>query len=198
MDSLSIKQHTRASSKRAHATLGAVAAALMACAAPPPEPVSTAERRDATGTVIAVFPRTRLIRVTTDAGTPLTLHVPDEVSDFDRIQVGDRIASSYYEAVAAEVTDAPARGEAPVVTRELGSDGNRPRATRSRMYTGVVTIESIDSTRNMVRINGPEGWPTEVAVQQPEMRAFVAALEPGDRVMVTYSRAEAITITPAD
>ncbi|HEX7079400.1 MAG TPA: hypothetical protein VF329_00095 [Gammaproteobacteria bacterium] len=198
MDSLPTKQHTRASSKRAHAALGAIAAAFAACAAPPPEPVSTAQRRDVTGTVTAVYPQTRLISVTTDEGRPLTLLVPDEVSDFERIEVGDRITSSYYEAVAAEVTDAPAGGEDPVSTRELGSDGNRPGATRSRTYTGVVTIEAIDSTRNIVRISGPEGFPTEVAVQQPEMRAFVAALKPGDRVMVTYSRAEAITITPAD
>ena len=66
------------------------------------------------------------------------------------------------------------------------------------LYTAVVTIEDVDTETNTVRFTAPGGGSREIAVVRPEMQEFIAKLNPGDRVQVTYGEALAVSVSPSD
>ena len=45
---------------------------------------------------------------------------------------------------------------------------------------------------------GDDGLVRALTVEKPESQAFIARLKPGDRVLVTYTEALAISVEPAN
>jgi hypothetical protein len=158
------------------------------------------ESRDVTATVTAVDPETRLVSLRSPEGEELTVEAGPEVRNFEQIKAGDRVDVVYYEAIAAEVTEAPqSAGPEPVIIKTTQAPvGASPKGTASMLYTAVVTIENVDTETNTVTFTAPGGGSREIAVVRPEMQEFITHLNPGDRVQVTYGEALAVSVSPSN
>jgi hypothetical protein len=137
------------------------------------------------------------VTLSTEDGEEVTLEAGEEVRNFDQIKVGDRVTATFFEAIAAEVTEAPPGAEPTVITTTRAPVGGRPAGAVGLVHTAVVTIDEVDTETHTVKFTGPEG-PGEVNVLRPELQEFVEGLKAGDRVELTYGEALAIELTPAE
>jgi hypothetical protein len=155
----------------------------------------------ATATVTGIDPETRLISIRTANGDEVSVEAGPEVRNFDQIEEGDRIDVVYYQAIAAELTQAPASaaGSEPVIV-ETGRAplGEKPAGKAGLMYTAIVTIDAVDTETHTVKFTGPGGQPREVTAMRPEVQEFVDGLQPGDRVQVTYGESLAVAVNPRE
>jgi hypothetical protein len=165
------------------------------------EPAYAESTVEATATITGVDPGTRMISFRTEDGEEFSVEAGPEVRNFEQIEPGDEVSVVYYQAVAAEVTDAPA-GAIPTEPTIVGSSraplGEKPSGKVGMLYSAVVTVESVNTDSNTVKFTGPNGQVRELKVMRPEMQAFIADLEPGDRVQVTYGGSLAVAVTPRD
>lgn len=177
----------------------AVTAAAHAASAQQPT-VFADQLDEVTATVTAIDSEQRLVSLETEDGRALTVEASDEVRNFEQIEVGDQVDVKFYEAFAAEVTEAPASTEEQpvVVGSRRAALGERPAGAVGLVYTAIVTIDAVDPETGEVRFTGPGGQPREVSFVRPELQEFAEQLKPGDRVEVTYGEAMAIAVTPKE
>jgi hypothetical protein len=174
---------------------------LLSTATHSQEPAYAETTVEATATITGVDPETRLITMRAGDGAEFSVEAGPEVRNFDQIEPGDEVNVSYYQAVAAELSNAPA-GAQPTAPAVAGASrapvGERPSGKVGMLYSAIVTIESVDTDSNTVMFTSPNGQVNEIKVKRPEMQAFIAELEPGDRVQVTYGESLAVSVTPRD
>lgn len=163
--------------------------------APPDEPAFVEETAEARATVMEVDPGTRMVSLRTDDGEEFTVQAGDDI-DLANIGEGDSVDVVYYQALAAEVTTAPP-GREPVVVAASEAPIGQPGGAVGVIYTAIVTIDDVDTENSVVAFTTPEGEPREVTVERPELQQFLAGLEEGDTVQVTYGEALAVSLTPA-
>lgn len=180
----------------------AVSAALMllaGCASkPPPAPIERKTVKQVEATVVAIHSSKRLVGLRRADGQVVTIELGPEVVNFDQIKVGDRVIASYFEAISFSLLaprEATAPGAAGVVAgRAL--PGERPEAALGGFIETTVTIESVDTAANTVTFTGDDGMVRTVAVEREDGRAFASRLRKGDRVLITYAEAIAISVEP--
>jgi hypothetical protein len=158
--------------------------------------VLSEEVEELRATVSAVDRAQRLVTLRGADGTEVTLEAGEEIRNFDQIDVGDTVLARFYEGLAAEVTSAPPGAEPGLLAAERAAVGERPSGAVAFVYTAVVAIESVDRETNVVKFTDAEGRHRQLAVQRPEMQRFVATLQPGDHVKVTYGGGLAIELEP--
>lgn len=152
----------------------------------------------ATATVTDIDREKRLLSLRTEDGREFTVEADEEVRNFSQIQIGDRVDVSYYQSLAADLTDAPPSDSVDaVLVGSRSQEGQRPGGSVGSVYTAVVTINAVDPATQTVTFTGPGGTPRETTVQSPDARDFVSQLKPGDRVQITYGEALAIAVAPA-
>ncbi|HEX7079389.1 MAG TPA: hypothetical protein VF329_00040 [Gammaproteobacteria bacterium] len=160
------------------------------------EPAFVEETEEARATVMEVEPETRIVSLRADDGEEFTVQAGDDV-DLANIGEGDTVDVVYYAALAAEVTTAPP-GREPIVIASSEAPIGQPGGAVGLIYTAIVTIDDVDTESNTVAFTNPEGEPREVTVERPELQQFLAGLEEGDTVQVTYGEALAVSLTPAE
>lgn len=165
------------------------------------------ETQEVTATVTAIDHETRLLTLRGEDGAEMVVEAGEQVRNFDQIETGDQVDVMYYEALMAEVAEAPATEDTeeageqvvPVVLEAARAPlGAKPEGAVGMVYTAVVTIDAVDTDANVVEFTGPGGQPRIIEVQRPEMQAFIKDLSPGDRVKVTYGEALAVAVTPSE
>lgn len=195
---------------RAQGVAAAIGTALVASAALAQQPAAqqpAAQQREsflqeelaeATATVKAIDAAKRLISLEDEDGRAFTVEAGEDVRNFSQIEVGDEVEVQYYQALAANIVEAEDEpGEDAIVVGERAAEGQRPGGSVGTVFTAVVTVDSIDPATSTVSFTGPEGNQREATVERPEARAFVAQLQPGDRVRLTYGESFAIAVQPA-
>jgi hypothetical protein len=132
-------------------------------------------------------------------GLSQTIDVSPEVKNLAQVKVGDNVVVRYYEGLAASLAK---KGQGNVGTIKQGvvggtaEPGAKPAAAIGNVVTTTVVIESVDKAANKVTFKGPEGSQT-VAVKRPEGQKFIAGLNKGDEVDITYTEALAVSVEPA-
>lgn len=179
----------------------ATATVLIASSAGSQEPAYVENTREVTATVTAIEPETRLLTLRGENGQELVVEAGERVRNFEQIEAGDRVDVLFYEALIAEVTEAPASEEStePIVIESRRAPlGEKPEGAVGLVYTAIVTIDAVDPAKNIVKFTGPGGHQREVMVERPEMQEFIKDLSPGDRVQVTYGEALAVAVRPSE
>ena len=130
-------------------------------------------------------------------GQVLTLRANEGVINFDQLEVGDRVRVEYFESTAVSLGSPddlvqPVGGALTV----LPPAGARPGMLNVGTVTTTAEVISYDRGTHVALLRFASGDAEFVAVP-PEMRAFAAARQPGDRVVITYDVASAITVEPA-
>ena len=180
--------------------LGALAAFSFGLAAAQPAPVSVEKTQTLSATVESIDVKQRLVELR-KGEEKRTIQVPAEVRNFERIKVGDEVAVTYYEGLAAEFKK---QGESTTVgvvdastgTARMPAGASRPGAAVANRVKTTVVIDSVDKATNSVTFTGPAGMTRTVDVVDPDARKFIAGLKKGDHVELTYVEALAVTLEP--
>lgn len=180
----------------------AAAVLLTACAStapePPPAPIERRQLKQVTATVTGVHATKRLVGLRLPDGKLTTIEVGPEVQNFDQIHVGDKVVASYFEAIGFELLDpnTPRTPDQAGVIAGRAAPGERPEGALGGFIESTVTILSVDTTAHTVTFKGEDGLERTVFVEREDGRAFASRLRPGDRVLVTYTEAIAISVVP--
>ncbi len=180
--------------------LGALAALTCAAAVAQPEPVHVDKTQTISATIESIDAKQRLVELSKD-GERHTIQVPAEVRNFERLKVGDQVAVTYYQGLAAEFKKKGESKTVGVIDATTGSarmpqGANRPGAAVGNRVTTTVLIEGVDRATHSVTFVGPSGLTRTVDVVDPNAQKFVSTLKKGDEVELTYVEAVAVTVEP--
>lgn len=175
------------------ATLAALAA-LAACA--PADFAESTRTLERTLTVRDIDRESRSLAVSGD-GRRFDIRVSEAVANFDRIEVGDRVAVVYTRSVAVGMALPEDGGEtAAIAARMRRAPGERPGAFSGQALSAVVTFVAYDPRSNDATLRTQDGRLLVVAVE-PRLRRFAAARQPGERIAVELVEAFAVSVAPA-
>ncbi len=152
----------------------------------------------ATATVEAIDQSTRNVTLRDDAdGTSFTVTAGPEVRNLAQVKAGDHVQIDFYRATTLSMADPTDTGEAAgAAVVATAPEGARPGGLAASTDSMVVTLINYDSRTGLASFRTPDGF-TRRAVVPPELRTFAAARGPGSRVLVTMTRAVAVSVTEA-
>lgn len=142
--------------------------------------------------------KTRQVLLETEDGRFVTVVAPPEVRNLPQVKVGDTVTIGYYGGIIASLV---APGAAPITPQADSAlarapEGERPAgATVTTLDTSVV-FEAFDADTGRVTFKPQEGPERSLPVRDPDMRAFVETLKPGDTVQVTLVEVIALVVDP--
>ena len=184
-----------------HRSLWLIAGALLFVAAC--HTVDVQETTTATGVVETVDPSSRelLLRGAGGGqlGGPPSMVVGPQVQRLNEIHAGDRVAVTYYQALAAQVVNVFSTESQPFegVAVDRRETAERPGGQVTTMVRrGRVEITAVYPSLNMVTFVGPNNLDETVTAKNPEVQAFIRKLKVGDRVDIAYEEALAIAVAP--
>jgi hypothetical protein len=111
--------------------------------------------------------------------------------DLERLKVGDRMTTSYFEEVAVAIRKHP-EGPPKVVTTNVLRGG-----VTAQQATITARIDSVDADKKTITFRGPEGMVHTLKVDNPDLQAQLASIHPGESMDVTYTQAVAVSVEPA-
>jgi hypothetical protein len=139
-----------------------------------------------TATVEAIQQSTRTITLKGPKGNYSDVVVPETVTRFSEIKVGDRITAKYYDNIVLRVKHP---GEA-AVDNETGAltkaSGTKPGATAAAQRTITATITEIDRKTPSITFSGPNDWKYTSRVED---KKALATVKVGDKVDITWTEA---------
>ena len=154
---------------------------------------------ESVSTVTAVDRAKREVTLKKDDGEVLTMPVPEDMTRFDEVNVGDKVRARYTVSMTAELRP-PTEEEKkdPFVAIEGGgkSDASEaPAAGGARMFRIVATIQAIDKKANTATLKGPNGNSVTVEVQDPKV---LDKPKVGDTVVVTAAESVVLSLEKVD
>jgi len=141
-----------------------------------------------TAKVEAIDLTNRVVVVRGPMGRSVALKVDDRVKNLAQVKVGDDLVFKYLESVSLELKKGSAgRMETSSSTGPVAAPmGAKPGVAAARQTTMVANVEKVDSVRNVVLLQGPQGRYAEVKVSDP---AVMRDIKVGDSVQATYTEA---------
>jgi hypothetical protein len=129
--------------------------------------------------------RTAVVRGPT--GGMLTMNLPKEAQNLDRVQPGDKFRMRYLEAVALELHKGGSAAASQVQTVHLAPKGGRPGGAivDTKHLTTVVT--SVDRATRTIAVRGPKTEPMSLKVSD-DVKSF-DQIAVGDTIALTYTEA---------
>jgi hypothetical protein len=158
-----------------------------------------AQKMSSTSTVSKIDAGKRELSLKDDRGNDVIVHVPEDVTRFDAIKVGDRITVDYYESLALSLKRPSEAGTMPTPRESTTMErtaGPLPGGKMARKITGSVEVLKVDRADNKVTIKTPSGDKDTINVSDPGMRSQLGQLKKGDHIQTTYTEAMAVSITP--
>lgn len=144
-------------------------------------------------TVTAVNQETREVTLKNAAGEEVTIIADDDVQNLAQVEAGDILTIEYLEGVMIEVVDpATALGAVEAGAATRAEPGEKPGAAMITETSVVVVIEAIDLENETATLKNAEGTSKTVKARNPENLKKVKV---GDKVMITFTEAVAITVT---
>jgi len=150
-----------------------------------------------TAKIEAVDQANRTVTVKGPMGRVVTLKVDPKVKNFAQVKAGDDIVLRYAEAISVKL-EKGSTGRSETVTTTapmMAQAGAKPGAAMGQQTVIVANVQSVDTKRQEVLLQGPNGNYVEVKVKDPNVFNNVKV---GDSVQVTYTEAVVIdVVTPA-
>ena len=150
-----------------------------------------------TAKIEAIDQANRTVTVKGPMGRVVTLKVDPKVKNFAQVKAGDDIVLRYAEAISVKL-EKGSTGRSETVTTTppmMAQAGAKPGAAMRQQTVIVANVQSVDTKRQEVLLQGPNGNYVEVKVKDPNVFNNVKV---GDSVQVTYTEAVVIdVVTPA-
>jgi len=185
---------------RTRYAFGVIAALLLAGCAEMSggHPATQESLTTATATVEAIDHASRNVTLKDDAdGSSFTVTAGPEVRNLDQVNKGDHVQLDFYRATTLSMADPSDTGQhAGAVVAGRAPEGAAPGAIAASTDSFVVTVVSYDDNSGLAIFRSPDGL-TRRAVVPPELRSFASTRGPGSRVLVTMTRAVAVSVSEA-
>ena len=151
-----------------------------------------------TAKVVAVDKAARLVTLQGEQGNSVQIVAGDEVRNFDQIDVGDRVITKFYRAVAIKVTET----EAKILSTEMALDegrvatGQKPGGLIIGQITVTAEIMQLDKENQTVTIKRQQQGEPSIILQTVSVRnpAHLDNIDPGDMVVINYQQSVAISV----
>ncbi len=174
-------------------------AALAAAVCVPAAMASQAKTQSAsvteTVTIVAIDQANRVVTLKDKDGLVDSVYAGPDVLRFNELKVGDKVTVRYQESVVYQIrkpgTAAPAATNPDVALTR--SKGPKPGGTISRQMTATVTIQAIDLQVPSVSVKTEDGSLSSFKVED---KKNLEGFKVGDRVLITYTQALAISVEP--
>jgi hypothetical protein len=150
----------------------------------------TGETKTVTATVEAIESASRTLTLKMPDGTFVMTTVPETVTRFPEIKVGDAITARYYENVVLRVKKP---GEKAVDATSTARTPAGTGGTVARQRTITATITAIDRSVPSITFTGPNGWRYSSKVEDKKALASVMV---GDKVDITWTDALLVSFDP--
>jgi len=157
-----------------------------------PGVVSAAKTVDITASIVSIDKATREVALKGPQGNVVAVTAGPQVTNFDKLKVGDSVKIKYVEAVAVSLK----KGGGLVVgkTESAGAAGAKAGATPAgvggREVTIVADVVAVDPAKQMVTLKGPNRT-VDVRIDDPEQFKRIAK---GDQVEAKYVQAVAVAV----
>jgi hypothetical protein len=164
-------------------------------AAAAPNKVEISNEISAKAEVVAVDKATRAVTLRREDGAMLTIRCPADVRNFDQIAAGNELRVRYRQQLSVERSTGSVAEDAQVAAAAARAPkGAMPAAAVGAGLHVVVKIESIDAQRDIVVFSLPSGELVSHRIATADGRAFVRGLKIGDKVVLLYSEALAMSV----
>lgn len=149
------------------------------------ERISRAKKVSATFTVESVDLATRHVTLKRATGERITLQASKDVRNLSALKPGDKINALYYGEVEIALTPAgqalPKEKQRMVASRS--PEGELPGGVIAAHMVVNGAVVGVDKAKNRVKLVNPKGGEVhEFDVTEPEGRAMLQRLKPGDKV----------------
>ena len=157
-----------------------------------PGVATAAKTVDITASIVSIDKATREVALKGPQGNVVAVTAGPQVTNFDKLKVGDSVKIKYVEAVAVSLK----KGGGLVVgaTEAAGAAGAKAGATPAglggREVTIVADVVGVDAAKQMVTLKGANKT-VDVHVADPEQFKRIAK---GDQVEAKYVQAVAIAV----
>jgi hypothetical protein len=141
----------------------------------------------ATATIRAIDKAGGKLTLSDAQGRAFDLKAGPDVN-LDQLHVGDRVLATYYAEVAVALSKHP-QG-APKLTETT----QQRAGLTARQATLTARVVSVDTKKNNVVVQGPQGKKHTLTVDDPDLQAQLAQVKPGDNVDITYTEALAVGV----
>jgi len=157
--------------------------------------VSVAEPIRVEATIIGIDAANRTLMVRGPRGDATVL-VTKEVTNFDKLHVGDKVDVLYKNALLVSAEKVKGKGErARVDTTAYQPTSGENGVTgfdAARQVEVLATVENVDSKKRRITLRGP--WRTETFDLTPDFAA--QKLKKGDMIHAVFVSATAVQVTP--
>jgi Cu/Ag efflux protein CusF len=144
-------------------------------------------------TIEAIDRDTRMITLKDKDGKSVEVLAGPEVRRFAELKIGDVVTFHTTESVVYRIrkpgeASQPSGKDAPVVVRSAGA---KPGATKTTQETKIVTLKEVDPKTQGVTIQTEDGRTMSFKVED---KNILKGLAPGDKVVISYTTAVAISV----
>jgi hypothetical protein len=133
------------------------------------------------GTIETIDQSKRAMNIKTADGKFVAVSVPDSVTRFNELKVGDKLKATYNNNVMVRLKPA---GEAAVDAADTGYASSQTSGTQVIVRRMTASIVAIDKGASSISFEGPNGWKYSRRVVDPTVFDQVKV---GDRVDIIWS-----------
>jgi hypothetical protein len=154
----------------------------------------TGDTATITASVEAIDASTRTVTLKGPKGNYVDVVVPDTVTRFSEIKVGDKITARYYENIVLRVQQPGEKAVDSDATAVTKGSGTKPGATAATQRTITATITEIDQKVPSITFTGPNNWKYSSRVED---KKALAKVKVGDKVDITWTDALLVSFEAA-
>lgn len=140
--------------------------------------------------VEAIDLQSREITVRSGKARVLTMRVEERVRNLPEIEVGDEVTLRYNESVGLEIRRAQDNETIAVENGDTSPDQEQPQGQPLRTTT-IADVTAVNPGGKTLSIRDPDGRLHDLYVRNVSL---LDALQPGDRVVVTYTAASVVAV----
>jgi hypothetical protein len=146
--------------------------------------------------VISVDRKARTATVRGPGGGVVTISVPQEAQNFDRVKAGALFKVRYLESVALVLSKGGKASASEMRTVKLAPKGGTPGGTvaETKQITG--TVEAVDYTNRAIAVKGPGG--KIVSLKVADEARNLDEIGVGDTISLLYAQALAMEMMPQE
>jgi hypothetical protein len=171
-------------------------AATSSVTAVPGKGITATDTVEGRATITAIDAKTRTVSLKNDAGEAFDVEAGPEVTQFDKLKVGDIVVATYTQSIAARIA-AAGEGAVPGVKESVSGTPTPGHPKVGHEVTATLKVDAVDAKANKVTLSDGAGHTRTVDVVNPKVQERLKTLKPGEMVVVTYTESLAIRLEKA-
>lgn len=150
-----------------------------------------------TGEVVAVDAASRTVSIKRPQGNVVVYRVDPKVKNLEQVKVGDRTRVDYKMgfALALKKGGDGIREKVEAESAAMAPEGAKPSIAAMKRTTVVANVLSVNKTKKIATLEGPEGNVVDVMVRDPQV---LQEVEAGDQVVAVVTESMAVNVRPAN